>query len=102
MVGGEVLTVVHDDGADLAKDAVVEDLANHVELRQELRPHRLARKQSSSARGCEYLRCLSGVDAQRLFDQDVLTGGQRSQRTAAVFDVWGGDVDDVDVGIGQQ
>ena len=101
VLGREVLTVVDHDGTELAEHPVVEDLADDVELGQELRPHRLAGEQSMRLCRSDDLAGLRGVDAHRLFDQYVLSCCQCRQRAAVVFDVRGADVDDVDVRIGQ-
>ena len=99
VIGGEELAVVGDDRTHLTEHAIVQQLADDIELRQELRPHRLAREAVGvGGRGGDVPRA-PGVHCERLLDQHVLARVQCVECVVAVARVRRRDVDDVDVRI---
>ena len=70
--------------------------------RDEARPHRLHQEQLSRARRGDHLLGLAGVEGERLFAQHRLARLQGEQGVLAVERVRTGDVDDVDVGVGDE
>ena len=98
----QALTVVGDDGDDLA-DPPVSDPATHGgDVRQVPGPHRLHRKHARAARRVEDLVDLNEVARQRLFDEDVFAGPRHGDRVVAVGRVRRRDIDRVDLGVGTE
>ena len=70
--------------------------------RKEPAPDRLHQEQPPAPRLLRHPRRLPGVERERLLAQDVLPGPEGVEGVLLVAGVGGGDVDDVDVGIGRQ
>ena len=94
--------VAPEDRADLAEHVGVQHLPDHVELRREQRPQRLGAEEPTRGREVGELLRLGRVQGDRLLDEDVLARLQREARVRAVPVVRRGDVDDVDLGVGDQ
>ncbi len=91
--------MVGDDRTHLTEHAIVEQLADDIELRQELGPHRLAGKAvGAGGRGGDIPRT-RGVHCERFLHQHVLARVQCVDCVVAVARVRRRDVDDVDVRI---
>ena len=97
-----VLPVVGDDAHQIADLAARKDVAHDDHVRQEAGPHRLHHEHARCPGRVEDLRGLGCVDGERLLDQDVLAGGDGQQGVVEVLGVRGGDVDDLDVRIGDE
>lgn len=101
VAGLEVFAVCGQDRCHLAQGAVVGQLPEHIELRQEERPQRLRRKQPGGRGTVADVPGLDGVDAEGLFDEHMLAGHQGEQGAALMEVVRGGHADDVHIGGGQ-
>lgn len=69
---------------------------------EEARPHRLHQEQSLLLRDARKDPRLLGVDGERLLTHHVLPRIERLEGVGKVVRVGGGDVDDVDVGVGDE
>ena len=85
--------------ADLAVEHPLADLDHR---RDEPGPHRFHQEAVVAARGIDHLTRLGGVEREGLLAQHVFAGIERGDRHGMVVAVRRGDVDDVDVGIGEQ
>ena len=99
---GEPLAVVGQHRVHVAEHAVVEELPDHVEAWQVERPHRLGAEHPPLRSPFRDLRCLRLVQRERLLHQHVLARLERKQGVPVVEVVRRGDVDDVDLGIGDE
>ena len=96
------LAMVGQDRHHLAEQPSSDRLSDDVVVRQEAAPHRLhAEDPGRTDRGDE-LAGLLRVGGEGLLDEDVLAGPDRQQRVLEVLAVRGGDVDDVDVRVGDK
>ena len=102
VLGREPFTEVGYDSGEFAEGAYVEELRQHVVLGQECGPVRLHAEQAVSPGNGGDLAGLASVERERLLHHGGFAGGQGEHRMIEVFGMRGGDVDDVDVGIGDE
>ena len=103
MVGGEPLAVVGEHGVNGRRAFRLDDLPDHVVPRQVERPQRLdAVQPRSAARAAISDRLRLRSSAIGFSTSDVLARSQREQWRGVVEVVRRGDVNDVDLGIGER
>ena len=90
------------DEERLADAALPQDVDERPVRRKEATPDRLHDEEPAAPRLLDHGRRLASVECERLFAQDVLPGAEESQSVGFVPRLRGGDVDDVDVGVGGQ
>ncbi len=101
-VGRDLLGVVGEDGADIAERAIREQLADPHHVRQVPGPHGLHGEQSPLGRDVAHPGGLGGVQGEGLLDEHVLAGLEGEDRVLGVQRMRRRDVDDVDVGVGDE
>lgn len=93
---------ISDDAEDFTNLTLLDELAHLDTQREVASPHSLHEEEILLASSLEQNGGLGSIDGQGLLTQDVLAGFQGQHGILEVVGVWGRDVDDVDVGVGDE
>ena len=88
LIWSKPFAVVGDDGSNAPERAVVQELPNDIEFREERRPVRLHQEYTFAARGLSQFSGLGSVQRQRFLNENVLSCLDRSESVSGRCRGW--------------
>lgn len=89
--------MIGNQGMNIAEYTILQQLTNNVIFRCEVAPHRLHTEQVRGSGGLFKLSRLLSIQRQRLFNQQMLSGGNGAQTIGKMVVVGRGDIDRINI-----